>query len=107
MSAVCSECQGRELAPSPLDAPGCIPECPACAPVDVLAVMADYSAQHGDPEDFEAVRAAVAELLEASHEFARGMPLSLADNTAVIGGVNAQALERVRAAVRSAKGMQP
>jgi len=55
----------------------------------------------------ERTRAAVAELLEASHEFARGMPPSLADNTAVIGGVNAQALERVRAAVRSAKGMQP
>lgn len=35
-------------------------------PVDVLAVLADYSAQHGDPEDFEQVRAAVAELIEAA-----------------------------------------
>lgn len=33
--------------------------------VDVLAVLADYSAQHGDPEDFTNARAAVAELIEA------------------------------------------
>ena len=33
--------------------------------VDVLAVLADYSAQHGDPEDFEQARAAIAELIEA------------------------------------------
>ncbi len=36
--------------------------------VDVLAVLADYSAQHGDPEDFEQARAAVAELIEAARE---------------------------------------
>ena len=34
--------------------------------VDVLAVLADYSAQHGDPEDFEQARAAIAELIEAA-----------------------------------------
>ena len=34
--------------------------------VDVLAVLADYSAQHGDPEDLEQARAAVAELIEAA-----------------------------------------
>ena len=33
-------------------------------PVDVLAVLADYSAQHGDPEDLEQARAAIAELIE-------------------------------------------
>lgn len=34
--------------------------------IDVLAVLADYSAQHGDPEDFEQARAVVAELIRCS-----------------------------------------
>ena len=36
------------------------------APVDVLAVLGDYSAQHGDPEDFVQARAVIAELIEAA-----------------------------------------
>lgn len=31
----------------------------------LLEVLADYSAQHGDPEDFTNARATVAELIEA------------------------------------------
>ena len=83
------------------------------APVDVLAVM-DQDTRYLERQGFEnatlhmrEARAAAAELLAAAEHFARGMPLSLADNTAVIGGVNAQALERLRAAVKSAKGVQP
>lgn len=34
------------------------------APVDVLAVLSDYSAQHGNPEDFERAIVAVAELIK-------------------------------------------
>lgn len=34
--------------------------------IDVLAVMADYSAQQGDQEDFTRARAAIAELIEAA-----------------------------------------
>lgn len=37
--------------------------------VDVLAVLADYSAQHGDPDDFEQARAAIAGLIEADREY--------------------------------------
>ncbi len=35
--------------------------------IEVLSVLADYSAQHGDPEDLEQARAAIAELIEKAN----------------------------------------
>jgi len=60
-------------------------------PVDVLAVLADYSAQHGNPEDFEQARAAVAELIEAATE-------------GVVGGCLCDTCERTRAAIARCRG---
>lgn len=83
-------------------------------PLSVLTEAQDWlyrtSESRGDDDRAEAVKHAIAtlaELADTAHEFARGMPLSLADNTAVIGAVNAQALERLRALARAAKGLQP
>lgn len=40
------------------------------APVDVLAVLDDYSAQHGDPDDFVQARAAIEELIDVANRAA-------------------------------------
>lgn len=64
------------------------------APVEVLAVLSAYSAQHGDPEDFEQARAAVAELIEAAQRMER----------AVGGGARCEARAMLRAAVARAQG---
>ena len=73
-------------------------------PVNVLAVLADYSAQHGDPEDFEQARAAVAELIEALSNLCSGLPYQHADLVAVLGASNAHEVWRLRADLARFRG---
>lgn len=66
--------------------------------MDVLAVLADYSAQHGDPEDFVAARAAIAELIGVT---ATGV---FALRNAAVNESERRYIERIERAITHATG---
>jgi hypothetical protein len=64
-------------------------------PGDVLQVLADYSAQHGDTEDFEQARAAIAELIGRAQELSDSITFRIDDPRCELHCKLADAIARV------------